>query len=129
MESLTPTDVIQKTTDLLNYNVPKSTKIIPINLSGNTTYIQRILCDRATALSDKNIKDTLVVGYTKGVSADKVDDVRADGLAVVDKINAQFEKLFEKRMNEGSSFKFLDVDFFAPQKIDDETELIPSREN
>ena len=80
-------------------------------------------------LSDKNIKDTLVVGYTKGVSADKVDDVRADGLAVVDKINAQFEKLFEKRMNEGSSFKFLDVDFFAPQKIDDETELIPSREN
>ena len=129
MESLTPTDVIQRTKDLLNYNVPKSTKIIPINLSGNSTYIKRILCDRAAALSDKNIKDTLIVGYTKGIPADLANEVRADGLRVVDKVNEEFEMLFQRRLDEGSSFKFLDVDFFAPQKIDDEDDLIPSREN
>ena len=129
MESLTPTDVIQRTKDLLNYNVPNSTKIIPINLSGNSTYIKRILCDRAAALSDKNIKDTLIVGYTKGIPADQANEVRADGLRVVDKVNEEFEMLFQRRLDEGSSFKFLDVDFFAPQKIDDEDDLIPSREN
>ena len=48
---------------------------------------------------------------------------------MVDKVNAEFEILFQRRLEEGSSFKFLDVDFFAPQKIDDENDLIPSREN
>ena len=123
MESYAAPDIIKKVKEEWIGNVPKSTKVLAVNISGNDTYFKRVLCERAAALSQKKYDDTLVVGYTKDVPAEDVDDVRTEGLEAIERINAQFETLFQLRMSRGDSFK-IDLDYIAPQKVGAEDELI-----
>jgi len=99
-------------------------KIIPINISGNKTYFQRIVCDRISALSNPKVSETYMVGYTKGIPANEVEQVRQDGLEFAEKINEEFEKAFQVRSDRGSSFKLMDIEAFIPQVIGQETDLI-----
>jgi len=124
MLSFQAPDVIKKVKEEWVENVPKSTKVLAVNISGNDTYFKRVLCERAAALSSKKYDDTLVVGYTKDVPAEDVDEVRLEGLETIQRINDQFETLFQLRMSKGDSFKFIDLDYFAPQKVGEEDELI-----
>ena len=124
MESYAAPDIIKKVKEEWLGNVPKSTKVLAVNISGNDTYFKRVLCERAAALSSKKYDDTLVIGFTKDVPAEDVDDVRTEGLEAIQRINDQFETLFQLRMSKGDSFKFIDLDYIAPQKVGAEDELI-----
>ena len=124
MESLDAPDVIRKTKELNGDCFTDRVKIIPVNISGNKTYFKRVVCDRVEHLANPKISQTYMVGYTKDVPADEVKEVREDGLEYAEKINAWFENAFQLRMNQGTSFKFLDIDAFIPQVIGEETELI-----
>ena len=124
MESLDAPDVIRKTKELNGDCFTDRVKIIPVNISGNKTYFKRVVCDRVEHLANPKISQTYMVGYTKNVPADEVKEVREDGLAYAEKINAWFENAFQLRMKRGASFKFLDIDAFVPQVIGEETELI-----
>ena len=124
MESLDAPDVIRKTKELHGDCFTDRVKIIPINISGNKTYFQRIVCDRISALSNPKVSETYMVGYTKGIPANEVEQVRQDGLEFAEKINEEFEKAFQVRSDRGSSFKLMDIEAFIPQVIGEETDLI-----
>ena len=124
MESFDASDVIRKTKELNGDCFTDRIKIMPLNISGNKTYFQRVVCDRVSALSNPKVSATYMVGYTKGVPADQVEQVRQDGLEFAEKINEEFEKAFQLRMKRGSSFKLLDIEAFVPQVIGEETDLI-----
>ena len=124
MESLDAPDVVRRTKELNGDCFTNRVKIIPVNISGNKTYFKRVVCDRVEYLANPKISQTYMVGYTKDVPADEVEEVRQDGLAYAEKINAWFENAFQLRMKRGASFKFLDIDAFVPQVIGEETELI-----
>ena len=124
MESFDAPDVIRKTRELHGDCFTDRVKIMPVNISGNKTYFKRVVCDRVEALANPKVSVTYMVGYTKDVSADEVEEVRQDGLAYAEKVNEWFENAFQLRMNQGTSFKFLDIDAFVPQVIGEETELI-----
>tara|TARA_Y100001970_G_scaffold217918_1_gene267074 strand:+ start:320 stop:1315 length:996 start_codon:yes stop_codon:yes gene_type:complete len=124
MESLEAPDVIRRTKELNGDCFTNRVKIIPVNISGNKTYFKRVVCDRVEYLANPKISETYMVGYTKDIPADEVEEVRQDGLEYTEKINAWFENAFQLRMKRGASFKFLDIDAFVPQVIGEETELI-----
>ncbi len=124
MESLDAPDVVRKTKELNGDCFTNRVKIIPVNISGNKTYFKRVVCDRVEYLANPKISETYMVGYTKDVPADEVEEVRQDGLAYVEKVNEWFENAFQLRMDQGTSFRFLDIDAFIPQVIGEETELI-----
>jgi len=124
MESFDASDVIRKTKELNGDCFTDRIKIMPLNISGNKTYFQRVVCDRVSALSNPKVSATYMVGYTKGVPADQVEQVRQDGLEFAEKINEEFENAFQLRMKRGSSFKLLDIEAFVPQVIGEETDLI-----
>ena len=124
MESLDAPDVVRRTKELNGDCFTSRVKIIPVNISGNKTYFKRVVCDRVEYLANPKISQTYMVGYTKDVPADEVEEVRQDGLAYVEKVNEWFENAFQLRMKRGASFKFLDIDAFVPQVIGEETELI-----
>ena len=124
MEALDAPDVVRRTKELNGDCFTNRVKIIPVNISGNKTYFKRVVCDRVEHLANPKISETYMVGYTKDVPADEVEEVRQDGLAYVEKVNEWFENAFQLRMKRGASFKFLDIDAFIPQVIGEETELI-----
>ena len=125
MESLDAPDVIRKTKQLMTGNsFTNRIKIMPVNISGNKTYFKRVVCDRVEALANPKIDRTYMVGYTKEVPAEDVEQVRKDGLEYAEKINAWFENAFQLRMKQGARFKFLDIQAFVPQVIGEETDLI-----
>ncbi len=124
MESLDAPDVVRRTKELNGDCFTNRVKIIPVNISGNKTYFKRVVCDRVEYLANPKISETYMVGYTKDVPADEVEEVRQDGLEYAEKINAWFENAFQLRMKRGASFKFLDIDAFVPQVIGEETDLI-----
>jgi len=124
MESLDGPDVIRKTKELHGDSFTDRVKIMPVNISGNKTYFKRVVCDRVEALANPKVSATYMVGYTKNVPADEVQQVREDGLEYAEKINEWFENAFQLRMKRGSSFKFLDIEAFIPQVIGEETDLI-----
>ena len=98
------------------------TNVVPLNISGNKTYIQRVLSDQIlTGVGESRV----MVGYTKGVPASELEEKRAEAIAYVDKINANFEALVHERMSKGSSFKLIDLQYFAGQVLDQENGLIP----
>lgn len=124
MESLEAPDVIRKTRELHGDCFTDRVKIMPVNISGNKTYFKRVVCDRVEHLANPKVSVTYMVGYTKNVPADEVQQVRQDGLEYAEKINAWFENAFQIRMKRGSDFKFLDIEAFVPQVIGEETDLI-----
>ena len=124
MESFDAPDVIRRTKELHGNSFTNRVKIMPVNISGNKTYFKRIVCDRVSALSNPKVSETYMVGYTKGIPANEVEQVRQDGLEFAEKINEEFEKAFQIRMKRGSSFKLLDIEAFVPQVIGEETDLI-----
>ena len=124
MESVDPTDVLIKTAEFRS-GMTNRVKIIPVNLSGNKTYMKRVVCDRVEALANPKISSTYMVGYTKDIPAEDVDEVRQNGLEYAAEINSWFEDAFQTRMKKGATFRLLDIDAFMPQVIGKETELIP----
>ncbi len=124
MESLDASDVVKKAKQFKS-GFTNRIKIMPINISGNKTYFKRVVCDRVEALANPKIDKTYMVGYTKDVPAEDVEQVRQDGLEYAAKVNSWFENAFQMRMKKGASFRFLDVDAFMPQVIGKETKLIP----
>ena len=124
MESLDAPDVIRKTKELHGNSFTNRIKIMPVNISGNKTYFKRVVCDRVEALANPKIDRTYMVGYTKEVPAEDVEQVRKDGLEYAEKVNAWFENAFQLRMKQGARFKFLDIQAFVPQVIGEETDLI-----
>ena len=66
-----------------------------------------------------------MVGYTKDIPAEDVDEVRQNGLEYAAEINSWFENAFQQRMKKGATFRLIDIDAFMPQVIGKETELIP----
>jgi len=129
MESFESSDVVRKTKELTDNRFTKRVKIMPVNISGNKTYFQRVVCDRLSHLSKENIDETYMVGYTKGIPAEDVEEVRKDGIATAKKINEEFEHAFQLRIKQGESFKFLPIDAFIPQVIGEETDLIEIKED
>ena len=127
MESLTPPDVVQKT--VKSVDLPKGTKVLPLNINGNKTYFQRLAFDKINAINDEKVSDTFMVGYTTKTSAEDVSDVRRNGLLVADEINQAFEKVFQERSRRGESFKLIDIKAFAPQIIGVEEDLIHVEED
>ena len=124
MESFDAPDVIRKTRELHGDCFTDRVKIMPVNISGNKTYFKRVVCDRVEHLANPKVSVTYMVGYTKNIPADEVQQVRQDGLEYAEKINAWFENAFQIRMKKGSDFKFLDIEAFVPQVIGEETDLI-----
>jgi len=124
MESFDASDVVRKTKELNGNSFTNRIKIMPVNISGNKTYFKRVVCDRVEALANPKIDRTYMVGYTKYVPAEDVEQVRKDGLEYAEKVNAWFENAFQLRMKQGARFKFLDIQAFVPQVIGEETDLI-----
>ena len=124
MESVDPTDVINKTKEFRS-GMTNRVKIMPVNLSGNKTYMKRIVCDRVEDLANPKTSSTYMVGYTKDIPAEDVDEVRQNGLEYAAEINSWFENAFQTRMKKGATFRLIDIDAFMPQVIGKETELIP----
>jgi len=124
MESLDASDVLRKAKQFKT-GFTNRVKIIPVNISGNKTYFKRVVCDRVEALANPKIDMTYMVGYTKDVPAEDVEEVRQNGLEYAAQVNAWFENAFQIRMKRGASFRFIDVDAFMPQVIGKETKLIP----
>ena len=124
MESFEAPDVVRKTKELQGNSFTNRIKIMPVNISGNKTYFKRVVCDRVEALANPKIDRTYMVGYTKKVPAEDVEQVRKDGLEYAEKVNAWFENAFQLRMKQGARFKFLDIQAFVPQVIGEETDLI-----
>ena len=121
MESLDASDITRK----LKGKFTNRVKIIPVNISGNTTYMKRVVCDRVEQLANPKISSTYMVGYTKDIPAEDVEEVRQNGLEYAAKVNSWFEHAFQIRMKKGATFRLIDVDVFMPQVIGKETELIP----
>ena len=121
MESLDANDITKK----LKGKFTNRVKIIPVNISGNTTYFKRVVCDRVEALANPKVSSTYMVGYTKDIPADDVEEVRQNGLEYAARVNSWFEHAFQMRMKRGATFRLIDVDVFMPQVIGKETDLIP----
>ncbi|AOV58560.1 hypothetical protein T040910_055 [Synechococcus phage S-CAM3] len=102
---------------------------VPINLSGNTTYIKRAFfeaLERVAEEVDNNTDDLpTAVGYTDKVPADEVDAVRAAGVKKINKWNDLFELAFQMRLRKGEAFKLIDLQYHMPQVIGEEFDLIP----
>ena len=122
MESLEAPDVIRKTNELVNLD--EKTKVIPVNISGNKTYFQRVAFEKINSICNKKVSDTYMVGYTKNISAEDVAEVRENGLEYAEKINENFENAFQERLKKGESFKLIDIKAFAPQIIGVEDGLV-----
>lgn len=127
MESLDASDVLRKTKEFRT-GMTNRIKIIPFNVSGNKTYFKRVVCDRVEALANPKVSSTYMVGYTKDIPAEDVEEVRQYGLQYAAEMNAWFENAFQIRMKKGATFRLLDVDAFIPQVIGKEKELIPVSE-
>ena len=89
---------------------------------------KRVVCDRVEALANPKVSSTYMVGYTKDIPAEDVEEVRQYGLQYAAEMNAWFENAFQIRMKKGATFRLLDVDAFIPQVIGKEKELIPVSE-
>lgn len=103
----------------------KDVNVIPFNISGNYTYFKRAAFEVMESINNPNTKKTIAAAFVKDIPADKIEEVRKDGLKRVEEINELFESAFQHRMNKGKDFKLLNIDYFVPQVIDVETSLIP----
>ena len=100
-----------------------ATAPIPVNISGDGTYIKRAAINALYAMSKG--EQPIGITFTKGISADNVDAVREEGIKHIDELNEMFERAFQERLRRGENFKLLDVQYHMPQVIGQEHELIP----
>lgn len=124
VESVDSKSVVSRVRQEMNA-LTNSVDIIPFNVSGNTTYFKRAAFDVLESISNPKKDARISVGYTKDIPAEEIDSVREDGLKKIEEINDLFEKAFQVRMERGSNFKLLDINYMMPQIIDVETSLIP----
>ena len=61
---------------------------------------------------------------SKNISAEDVAEVRENGLEYAERINENFENVFQERLKKGESFKLIDIKAFAPQIIGVEDGLV-----
>ena len=116
METLSPTDVVKISKKQIEG------EIVPINISGNIDYFRRAAMESMKQLAKG--KDPVLVGYVNNTEADELESVRNDAKQQVDRINADFEALFQRRLKEGEKFKLVSLDYHAPQVVGVETDLV-----
>ena len=116
METLSPRDVIKISKKQVEG------EIVPINISGNIDYFRRAAMESMKQLAKG--KDPVLVGYVNDTEADELESVRNDAKRQVDRINADFEALFQRRLKEGEKFKLVSLDYHAPQVVGVETSLV-----
>ena len=116
METLSPSDVIKISKKQIEG------EIVPINISGNIDYFRRAAMESMRQLAKG--KDPVLVGYVNNTEADELESVRNDAKQQVDRINADFEALFQRRLKEGEKFKLVSLDYHAPQVVGVETSLV-----
>lgn len=121
MESVNPKEVVSRfRADVMGTN---RVEVIPINLSGNNTYIKRAVFEALEAINNPKKDMIRGVGYLKDVPAEQADEARKAGIELLNKYNDMFEEAFQKRMKSGAGFRLIDVDYIYPQIIDEETEF------
>lgn len=123
MESVDPKDVIARVSNEENFT--NRVEIIPINISGNDTYVKRAIFQALKAVSNPKKDMIRGVGYLKGVPAEKAEETRKEGMKLLDEYNDMFEEAFQQRLKVGAKYRLIDVDYIYPQIIDVETSLIP----
>lgn len=116
METLSPKDVVKISKKQIEG------EIVPINISGNIDYFRRAAMESMKQLAKG--KDPVLVGYVNNTEADELESVRNDAKQQVDRINADFEALFQRRLKEGEKFKLVSLDYHAPQVVGVETDLV-----
>jgi len=116
MESLTGKDVAKI------YKNQIEGVIVPINISGNIDYFRRAAMESMRQISIG--KDPVGITYVNDTEADELESVRNSANSQVDRINAEFEALFQRRLKEGENFKVVRLNYHAPQVLGAETSLI-----
>jgi hypothetical protein len=98
--------------------------IVPFNASGNTTYVRRAFFTALESLENPELPQ--FVGYTQGVLAEDLPQVRKSAQLTVDRYNELFERAFELRFRD-SNFRLFNLKGFVPQVLDEEDpdNLIP----
>jgi hypothetical protein len=99
-------------------------RVIPINISGNKTYLKRAMIDALEAKSNSKVSEIVGVGYLKDTPAEQAEQVRETGLKIIDQYNDWFEQAFQERLKVGASYRLFDINYIYPQIIDEETEMI-----
>jgi hypothetical protein len=69
-------------------------------------------------------KDPVLVGYVNNTGSDELESIRNNAKQQVDRINSDFEALFQRRLKEGEKFKLVSLDYHAPQVVGVETSLV-----
>lgn len=103
----------------------KDVNVIAFNVSGNPTYFKRAAFEVMESINNPNTKKIIAAAFVKDIPADKIEEVRKDGLKRIEEINELFESAFQHRMSKGKDFKLLNIDYFVPQILNVETSLIP----
>ena len=122
MESVNPKEVVSRFR--ADRCLTNRVEIIPINLSGNNTYLKRAVFEALEAINNPKKDMIRGVGYLKDVPAEQAEEARKAGIELLNKYNDMFEEAFQKRMKSGAKFRLIDVDYICPQIIDEETEFM-----
>lgn len=125
MESVESKDVIAR----VSGNFTNRVEIIPINISGNDTYVKRAIFQALKAVSNPKKDMIRGVGYLKDVPAEKAEETRKAGIKLLNEYNDMFEEAFQQRLKVGAKYRLIDVDYIYPQIIDVETDLIPVKKS
>ena len=120
MESVDPKTVTRRASK----ECDSRARIIPVNISGNTTYFKRAIIDALEAKSNPKVSEVVGVGYLKDTPAEEASEVRESGLKAIDQYNDWFELAFQERCRVGSSYRLFDINYIYPQIINEETEMI-----
>ena len=123
MESVDPKDVIARVSSEGNFT--NRVEVIPINISGNDTFLKRAFFQALKAVSNPKKDMIRGVGYLKDVPAENAEETRKAGIKLLDEYNDMFEEAFQQRLKVGAKYRLIDVDYIYPQIIDVETSLIP----
>ena len=104
---------------------PDDLKIIPLNVSAQKGGgVKGTYFDRAFITAFYQAGDLSFLGYTQGIEAEELDHYRLKAQERIDAANKAFEEAFQRRLDEGASFKMFRLEGFVPQIIGEETELV-----
>lgn len=106
---------------------PDDLNIIPLNVTAQKGGgIQQTYFDRAFITSFYNAGNISFLGYTQGIEAEELEYYRKKAQERIDAANTAFEEAFQRRLNEGASFKMFRLEGFIPQIIgeEDHTKII-----
>ena len=102
-------------------------KVIPLNISTQKGgRIKQTYFDRAIAAALPHAGDAKFIAFTQGIEAVDIPRFRQLAQDQVDAANDAFERAFQKRLEEGKSFKMFKIEGYIPQIIGEEeaSELI-----